>query len=99
MKTKKKDKGNKEKGKMGKRKKDSKVKKENENKEEVVEKSGKKLKEVEFKMRFNPGTQKYEPVLPLRKKEKCEKIVKISWFWIILLVVLVLILIGLVFVL
>ncbi len=30
----------------------------------------KKTKEIELPLDFNPGTQKYEPVLPVRKKGK-----------------------------
>jgi|TARA_Y100000034_G_C6747045_1_gene331839 hypothetical protein len=31
-------------------------------------KSKKKFKEIKLKMEFNPGTQKYEPKLPILKK-------------------------------
>lgn len=40
----------------------------------MVEK--KKIKEISFQMEFNPGTMKYEPVLPLRKIKKKTKINK-----------------------
>ena len=33
-----------------------------------------KTREIKLPMRFNPGTQKYEPVLPLRKTGKEVKV-------------------------
>jgi len=38
----------------------------------------KKIKEVKLQMKFNPGLQKYEPTLPLRKIGEKTK-VKINW--------------------
>jgi uncharacterized integral membrane protein len=54
----------------------------------------KKKKEISLPMKFNPGTMKYEPVLPARKAKKHEKIdIKIKWFWIILLILIIILLI------
>jgi len=51
----------------------------------------KKTKEIKLPMDFNPGTQKYEPILPLRKtREK----VKIDIKPIIILIIALLILFG-----
>jgi len=46
-----------------------------------------KEKEISLPMKFNPGLQKFEPQLPLRKEKKKIRIkVKVSWFWILLLI-------------
>ena len=45
-------------------------------------KTKKKVKELRLKMKFNPGTMSYEPVLPENKRLKKDNI-KIAW-WIIL---------------
>ncbi len=58
-----------------------------------IDKKNKRIKIIEPKMEFNPGTQKYELVLPLRKTGKKVKI-KVSWKWIILLIIALIILIG-----
>ncbi len=39
-----------------------------------MNKKNKRTKFIEPKMEFNPGTQKYEPVLPLKKTGKKVKI-------------------------
>jgi hypothetical protein len=51
-----------------------------------------KPKEINLKVEFNPGTMKYEPVLPLRKAKK-----KIKFEWgslIILIIMIILITLG-----
>jgi len=56
----------------------------------------KKTKEIKLPVKFNPGTQKYEPELPVRKKEKLtkkekKKIDRKNLFWILwLLAILIL---------
>lgn len=52
-----------------------------------------KTKFIEPQMEFNPGRQKYEPVLPLRKNKSRTKM-KVDWKWIIILIISVIILIG-----
>ena len=39
-----------------------------------MKKKKNKTKEIKLRMKFNPGTQKYEPSLPLRKTGKEVKI-------------------------
>jgi len=46
-----------------------------------------KVKEINLPMKFNPGLEKYEPVLPLRKVNKK---IKIEWWVIIALMILAL---------
>ena len=53
----------------------------------------KKIKEIKLPVKFNPGTQKYEPILPLRKTNKKLEI-KTNWKWIIILVISVIIVVG-----
>ena len=55
----------------------------------------KNIKLIKPKMEFNPGTQKYEPVLPLKRIGKKFE-VKINLKWIILLIITLIILIGLI---
>lgn len=52
-----------------------------------------KTREIKLPMRFNPGTQKYEPVLPLRKIGKKVKIKLKLRDIIMMIVVLIMILI------
>ena len=57
-------------------------------------KNGEKLKEVKLRMKFNPGTQSYEPMLPTKeglekiesKKEEPTKKRKKGWKWIIAII-------------
>ena len=53
-------------------------------------KTRKRIKYLPLNMRFNPGTEKFEPDLSLTSKKDKQKKMKISWFWIILLIILVL---------
>ena len=54
-------------------------------------KQKKETKFVNLKMEFNPGTQKYEPILPLKKvKNKIE----VDWKFIITLIIAIIILLG-----
>ncbi|MDP2628634.1 MAG: hypothetical protein Q8P15_01920 [Nanoarchaeota archaeon] len=44
-----------------------------------------KIKYIKPEMRFNPGTQKYEPILATKKgKPK----INIDWFWIMIIILL-----------
>jgi len=52
----------------------------------------KKLKELKLPMKFNPGTKKYEPSLPIVKKGKKVKL-KDIWKIIIFLLILILVLV------
>ena len=50
----------------------------------------KKKKEIKLPTEFNPATQKYEPILPLKKSKK-----KLTFNWIkFMLIILVIIIIG-----
>ena len=49
-----------------------------------------KIKYIEPKMKFNPGTLGFEPDLSLKDKSPEEKK---SWFWIILLLIILILLI------
>lgn len=49
------------------------------------QKKSKKLKDIKPIMKFNPGTQKYEPQLPLRKGRSK---IKINWLLVIILIIL-----------
>jgi hypothetical protein len=54
----------------------------------------KKLKEIKLQMKFNPGTLKYEPVIPVKKTgEKISSKLKIKW---ILIIILIMILAGII---
>ena len=33
-------------------------------------KKKKKIKEIKLKMKFNPGTMSYEPILPMKKRKQ-----------------------------
>ncbi|MFH1327086.1 MAG: hypothetical protein ABIH59_03090 [archaeon] len=44
-----------------------------------MKKQNEKTKEIKLPMKFNPGTQKYEPVLPIIKKGKTLKMEKVGW--------------------
>lgn len=46
-----------------------------------------KRKNINVSMEFNPGTMKYEPVLPLRKER--ENKVSFDWKWVIILLILI----------
>ena len=49
-----------------------------------------KTKFVNLKMEFNPGTQKYEPVLPLKKKKENVK-KRIEWIDLIMIIIMIII--------
>ncbi len=52
-----------------------------------------KIKYIKPQMRFNTGLHKFEPVLPLRKSSKKEKI-NIGWTWWIAIAIAILIGVG-----
>jgi len=52
-----------------------------------------KIKEIKLPMKFNPGTQKYEPSLPLRKTGKEIKI-KIALKDIIIGIIILILIVG-----
>jgi len=47
-----------------------------------------RTKEIKFPMKFNPGTMKYGPELPLRKKKAK---IKFKWWAVITLIIIILI--------
>jgi len=61
-----------------------------------MEKRKRKIKYISPPMKFNPGTEKFEPDLPLRNARKTGEREKNSWFWIILLIILMLLFITVV---
>jgi len=60
-----------------------------------MKKQNKKSKEFKLPMKFNPGLQKYEPVLPIRKKGKPLKMNKVGLGWLILIIILIIFMIAL----
>lgn len=56
----------------------------------------KRIKEIELPMEFNPGTKKYEPVLPLKETQK-KLNQKIGWKYIILITIGMILLTGAVY--
>ncbi|MBD3252508.1 hypothetical protein GF386_02150 [Candidatus Pacearchaeota archaeon] len=58
-----------------------------------MKKTKRKDKEISFSMKYNPGTAKYEPELPLKRGRPK---IKINWFW-VLIILIVLILCSLLF--
>jgi hypothetical protein len=54
----------------------------------------KKNKEIKLPMKFNPGTQKYEPILPLKKTDEKLKI-KINLKEIIIATTLIILMVSL----
>ena len=56
-----------------------------------------KTKEVKLKMRFNPGLQKYEPELPLKKTKRKTK-VKINWLELVPIIIGVILLMIILFI-
>ncbi|MBI3623069.1 hypothetical protein HY212_03240 [Candidatus Pacearchaeota archaeon] len=57
-----------------------------------------KTKEIQLPTKFNPGTMKFEPILPLRKTNKKVKL-NVNWWFIIAIIIgaIVLLLIGFLF--
>lgn len=55
-----------------------------------------KTKEVKLQMKFNPGLQKYEPTLPLKKIGKTK--VKINWAELIFFIIGIIILMTIFFI-
>ncbi|MEK6830048.1 MAG: hypothetical protein AABY15_08075 [Nanoarchaeota archaeon] len=64
------------------------------NKEKIPKagKMAKEIKEIKVPMEFNPGLEKYEPVLPLRKAKNK---IKFEWGFLITLIIGALIILGL----
>ncbi len=61
-------------------------------------KKTKKVKEIKLPMEFIPGKMKYEPILPAIKTNK--KInVKLSWKWLMWLIIGIIILLGFILIL
>lgn len=56
-----------------------------------------KKKVIELPQKFNPGTMRYEPILPIRKTDKKLR-VKINWKLIIALIILLSILLAIFFI-
>ncbi len=54
-----------------------------------------KVKEIKLPMRFNPGLEKYEPVLPLRKADKNIKFDVRGLIWLFILIIVITLLIAL----
>lgn len=57
-----------------------------------TKKKEEKIKEINLPMKFNPGTLKYEPKLPLRKtNEKIPLKNKLKWILILILIMILLV--------
>ena len=56
-----------------------------------------KKKEIKPPMRFNPGLQKYEPVLPSSKIKGKEIKFKDAWQWIWIIIIALALLVGFLF--